>query len=410
MKKTIVTWSKRIGWFLAILLITANLFILLSGRLYLYKGVYMTYLHGESGPTIYDLDKFPVDTILAAQKSRPWAEKDLMEFSKADLDYMRFWKTSSFMVIHNDSVVAETYFNDHVPQTVSNSFSAAKTVVALLIGIALDEGKIKSLDEPLWHYLPKFKENNREKITLRHLLWMSSGLDWSESGTNPLSDNSESYYGWDLWGLVHQQQQEYAPGVRFNYQSGNTQLLGYVLEKATGESLGSYASRKLWQPLGAESTAFWSLDKLNGDPKAFCCLYSTTRDFARLGLIFTHHGNVNGKQIVSKSYLDEMVKNPKLATDEGVPNTRYGLHVWTYVSNGHKVVYYRGMKGQYVITIPEENLIIVRTGSKRAPNVKVPKNTKHLSKAEQEMLDHPEDLFRYLAIGRRIASESSKRK
>lgn len=410
MKKTIVTWSKRIGWFLAILLITANLFILLSGRFYLYKGVYMTYLQGESGPTIYDLDKFPVDTILAAQKSLPWAEKDLVEFSKADLDYMRFWKTSSFMVIHNDSVVAETYFNDHVPETVSNSFSAAKTVVALLIGIALDEGKIKSLDEPLWHYLPKFKENNREKITIRHLLWMSSGLDWSESGTNPLSDNSESYYGWDLWGLVHQQQQEYAPGLHFNYQSGNTQLLYYVLEKATGESLGSYASRKLWQPLGAESTAFWSLDKLNGDPKAFCCLYSTTRDFARLGLIFTHHGNVNGKQIVSKSYLDEMVKNPKLTTDEGVPNTRYGLHVWTYVSNGHKVVYYRGMKGQYVITIPEENLIIVRTGSKRAPNVKVPENTKNLSKAAQEMLDHPEDLFRYLAIGRRIAGESSKRK
>ncbi|MFY7990795.1 MAG: serine hydrolase domain-containing protein [Fluviicola sp.] len=410
MKKTIVTWSKRIGWFLAILLITANLFILLSGRFYLYKGVYMTYLQGESGPTIYDLDKFPVDTILASQKSHPWAEKDLVEFSKADLDYMRFWKTSSFMVIHNDTVVAERYFNDHVPQTVSNSFSAAKTVVALLIGIALDEGKIKSLDEPLWHYLPKFKENNREKITIRHLLWMSSGLDWSESGTNPLSDNSESYYGWDLWGLVHQQQQEYAPGTRFNYQSGNTQLLGYVLEKATGESLGAYASRKLWQPLGAESTAFWSLDKLNGDPKAFCCLYSTTRDFARLGLLFTHHGNVNGKQIVSQSFLDEMVKNPKLATDEGVPNTRYGLHVWTYVSNGHKVVYYRGMKGQYVITIPEENLIIVRTGSKRAPNVKVPKNVTILSKAEQEMLDHPEDLFRYLAIGRRIVQESSKRK
>jgi CubicO group peptidase (beta-lactamase class C family) len=410
MKKTIVIWSKRMGWFLAILLITANLFILLSGRFYLYKGIYMTYLQGENGPTIYDLNKFPVDTLLTAEKSHPWAEKDLVDFSKADLDYMRYWQTSSFMVIHNDTVVAETYFNDHVPETVSNSFSAAKTVVALLIGIALDEGKIKSLDEPLWHYLPKFKENNREKITIRHLLWMSSGLDWSESGTNPLSDNSESYYGWDLWGLVHQQQQEYAPGIRFNYQSGNTQLLGYVLEKATGESLGNYASRKLWQPLGAESKAFWSLDKLNGDAKAFCCLYSTTRDFARLGLIFTHHGNVNGKQIVSKSFLDEMVKNPTLITDEGVPNTRYGLHVWTYVSKGHRVVYYRGMKGQYVITVPAENLIIVRTGSKRAPNVKVPKNPLHVSKAEQAMLDHPEDLFRYLAIGRRIASESSKRK
>lgn len=410
MKKTIITWSKRIGWFLAILLISANLFIVLSGRFYLYKGVYFTYLRGESGPTIFDLDKFPVDTILEAQQAVPWAEKDLLTLTQAEVNYMQQWQTSSFLVIHRDSIVAEKYFNDHLPKTVSNSFSAAKTVVALLIGIAWDEGKIKSLDEPVWHYLPKFKENNRDQITIRHLLWMASGLDWTESGTDPLSDNSESYYGWDLWGLVHQQQQEQAPGMRFNYQSGNTQLLGYILEKATGESLGNYASRKLWQPLGAESTAFWSLDKLHGDPKAFCCLYSTTRDFAKLGLLFTHHGNIGGKQIVSKAYLDEMVKNPKLTTDEGVPNTRYGLHVWTYVSNGHKVVYYRGMKGQYVITVPEEELIIVRTGSRRAPNVRVPKNVRSLTKAEQEKLDHPEDLFRYLEVGRRIVRESSQRK
>lgn len=403
MKRAFVKWTKRFGWFLLVLLITINLFIVLSGRFYLYKGVYFTYLQGETSPTIYDLDKFPSEKLAAAKQSIPWKQGKQVQLNQADIAYIEKWNSTSFMIIKNDQIIFEKYWGDHHPNTVSNSFSAAKTVVSLLIGIAIDEGYIKSLDEPVKTYLPEFTGNGKDAITIRHLLMMASGLDWEESGSNPLSENSESYYGWDLWGLVNRQRVITKPGKVFNYQSGNTQLLGFILEKATKQKLSAYAAEKIWQPIGAESDAFWSLDKENGDAKAFCCMYSTTRDFARLGKLIVNKGKWENKQIIPAWYYKELVANPRMGTKEGIPNTRYGLHVWTYKSNGKDVVYYRGMKGQYIITIPEENLIIVRTGHKRAPNVLMPVNGKKASQAALEKVDHPEDLFRYIEMGRKAA-------
>nr|WP_294857953.1 serine hydrolase [uncultured Fluviicola sp.] len=406
MKRTLLKWLKRTGWFVLILFLSVNILILLSGRFYLYKGIYYTYLQGETSPTIYDLNKFYNATVQAPKKSEPWNFKlnknELL--GKDDLKYMDTWKTSSFLIVKNNQVVYERYWDEHHPETVSNSFSAAKTVVSILIGIALEEGKIKSLDEPVCKYIPEFSGKGKEKITIRHLLMMASGLDWGESGKNPLSENAESYYGWDLRGLVTRQHVERAPGKEFIYQSGNSQLLGFILEKATGKDLSQYASEKLWKPIGAESDAFWSLDKENGAEKAFCCLYSTTRDFARIGKVLVNHGKWKDKQVIPANYFDEMVKNPVMSTEEGVPNTRYGLHIWTYVSNGHPVYYCRGIKGQYIIAIPDEDLIIVRTGHKRAPDTD-PKILKTANtKANQEKIGHPSDLFEYIRMGRTIAA------
>jgi CubicO group peptidase (beta-lactamase class C family) len=405
MKRTLLKWLKRIGWFVLILFLSVNIFVVLSGRFYLYKGIYYTYLQGETSPTIYDLDKFHNSTVKASQKSEPWsfalADEELL--GKNDLKYMDTWKTSSFLVVKNNQVIYERYWDEHHPETVSNSFSAAKTLVSILIGIALEDGDIKSLDEPVYKYIPEFTGKGKEKITIRHLLAMSSGLDWTESGKNPLSENAESYYGWDLRGLVTRQHVERVPGKEFIYQSGNSQLLAFILEKATGKDLTQYASEKFWQPIGAESDAFWSLDKENGDEKAFCCLYSTTRDFARIGKVLINHGKWNDKQVIPTGYFDEMVKNPVMSTEEGVPNTRYGLHIWTYVSKGHPVYYCRGIKGQYIIAIPDEQLIVVRTGHKRAPDTD-PKILKTANtKANQEKIGHPSDLFEYIRMGREVA-------
>jgi len=409
MKRTLLKWLKRTGWFVLILFLSVNIFILLSGRFYLYKGIYYTYLQGETSPTIYDLDKFYNATVQAPKKSEPWnfkLKKD-EQLSKEDLKYMDTWKTSSLLIVKNDQVIYERYWDEHHPETVSNSFSAAKTVVSILIGIALEEGNIKSLDEPVYKYIPEFTGKGKEKITIRHLLAMSSGLDWTESGKNPLSENAESYYGWDLRGLVTRQHVERAPGKEFIYQSGNSQLLAIILEKATGKDLAQYASEKLWKPIGAESDAFWSLDKKNGAEKAFCCLYSTTRDFARIGKVLANQGKWKDKQVIPTSYFYEMVKNPMMSTEEGVPNTRYGLHIWTYVSNGNQVYYCRGIKGQYIIAIPDEQLIIVRTGHKRAPDTD-PKILKTANtKANQEKIGHPSDLFEYIRMGREVASATN---
>jgi CubicO group peptidase (beta-lactamase class C family) len=403
---------RGIGFFLLGVFILLNLFIILSGRFYLYKGIRHTYLIGKTGPGIYDVDVFANATIHKAEKPFDFIrDKRLNELKldKNDLDYMDNLETSAFLVFKGDTLLYERYALGHKPITVSNSFSAAKTVVALLIGMALDEGKIKSLDEPVGNYIPEFKGGKKGKITIRHLLMMASGLDWQESGSNPLSENAESYYGSNLYGLVTRQQVEQEPGKKFIYQSGNSQLLGFILERATGKSLGAYTQEKLWKPIGAGSDAYWSMDKENGSIKSFCCLYCTALDFAKIGKLILNYGNYNGKQLISRSYMEEMVTCPPLKTEEFVPNMRYALHIWTYEDSGEKINYCRGIKGQYIITIPAENLIIVRLGSKRNDNFVIEKEQlknpayykEHVGK-----VGHPTDLFRYTAMGKKIAEQA----
>ena len=141
----------------------------------------------------------------------------------------------------------------------------------MLIGIATEEGLIRSIDESVGNYIPEFKDSELSEITIRHLLLMASGLDWTESGKNPLSNNAESYYGTDLYGLVTRQRKIAKPGKTFIYQSGNSQLLGFIIEKASGKALSEYCSEKLWSQMNMESDAYWSLDKENGAEKAYCC-------------------------------------------------------------------------------------------------------------------------------------------
>ena len=198
----------------------------------------------------------------------------------------------------------------------------------MLIGIAIEEGKITSVEDLAGKYIPEFNKNGREKITIRHLLTMSAGFDWVESGKNPLSEAAEGYYGTDLYGLVTRLRVIDKPGVNFNYQSGNTQILGFILEKATGKSINQYTEEKLWIPMGARNDAFWSLDKEEGDEKAFCCMYATARDYALLGQLLLNNGFYNGKPIVPNWYMNKMLETPTMKTKENVPNMRYGWHTW----------------------------------------------------------------------------------
>lgn len=403
-----------LGLFLLALFITANLFILLSGRFYLYKGISYTYLSGKTGPTIYDLDVFYNSEIEKASSKSEW--KKAPKFNKQSIpktynDLLERLDTKALLVFKGNHIVFEKYWGDHKKETVSNSFSAAKTVVALLIGIALDEGKIKSLDEPVCVYIPEFKSGGRNKITIRHLLMMSSGLDWEESGKNPLSENAESYYGTDLYGLVTRQHSIEKPGVRFEYQSGNSQLLGYIVERATKQDLSSYAQEKIWKKIGSEQNAFWSLDKKDGDEKSFCCMYACARDFGRLGKLILQKGKWEGQQVISEFYMTEMFKNPNLTTEEGVPNLRYALHIWTYLGDKDPVYYCRGILGQYIISIPNQDLVIVRLGSKRDKNYEIPDNkkkNKDFILKNEAKVGHPSDLFTIIKLGKKLQKEIEK--
>ena len=237
---------------------------------------------------------------------------------------------------------------------------------------------------------------------------MSSGLDWQESAKNPLSENAESYYGTDLYGLVTRQHVIEKPGIRFEYQSGNSQLLGYVLEKATQMDLSVYAQKKIWAKIGAEHNAFWSLDEDGGDEKAFCCMYATARDFGRLGKLILQKGKWNGKQIISSAYMNEMLTNPSMTTKEKVPNLRYGLHIWTYLGTKNPVYYCRGILGQYIISIPNENLVIIRLGSKRGKDYTIPEKYRGDEKYIENhatKLGHPSDLFEIISLGQKLAKD-----
>lgn len=389
------------------LFVAVNLFILLSGRFYLYKGIANTYLIGKTGPGIYDLNVFPKRTIPASPTSAEWImHKKYNSFkrSKKDKRVMRAHGTTAFLVFKDEQLLYEKYYGTHDELTVSNSFSAAKTVVSLLVGIAIKEGYIKSIDEPVGNYLPSYASEDKKHLTIRHMLYMASGLNWGESGANPLSHNAESYYGTNLRDLIDRLKVVDEPGKTFLYQSGNSQILGFVVEAATGTRISDFAAEHLWKPLQAESDAHWSLDAPNGNEKAFCCWYSTARDFGRLGQLFVNRGKWNETQIIPEDYYQEMVKPAPLITEEGNKNTRYGLHVWMYPDPEWKtpVVYCRGILGQYVVAIPEKNLVFVRLGHSRLDNLTQEDIDKNPSKYTVDMIEHPADFFDLLALAKKI--------
>jgi len=412
MKKFLFKSIKYFLYSVIAVIISVNLFIVLSGRFYIYKGIANTYLVGKIGPGIYDLDVFPYSTIKAPKDKSVVTYSsnfNTYKLSKADRKYLENLGTTAFLVYKGNTLVYEEYWGEHTEKTVSNSFSVAKTVVSMLVGIAVEEGDIKSLDDPVYYYLKEFKTKGKNKITVRDLLTMSSGLDWTESGKNPLSDNAESYYGENLKRLVMGQKSISKPGKVFKYQSGNSQLLGFIIEKATGKDLSKYAEEKLWGKLGMEHDSYWSLDKKDGDEKAFCCLYSVARDYGRIGQLFVNKGKSGEEQVIPNWYFKEMNTLADLSTEDGIPNYRYGLHTWYYNEGDNEVNYCRGVSGQYIISQPKEDLMIIRLGNKRAPDIKLKDYKENPKKISKYKIGHPSDLFEYLRIGKEINLKSESK-
>jgi CubicO group peptidase (beta-lactamase class C family) len=409
-KSKIRSFFKGLLWVLITAIVGFNIYLAISDRFYFYSGVAKTYLVGQTGPGIYDLDYFPYQTIdAAAQPSVFFRHGQDLKLNETEHLYLDSLQTTSFLVMRNDTILLEYYANDHDETMVSNSFSTAKSVVSLLLAIAVEDGFIKSFDEPVANYLAEFNNNEKKGITIRHLLTMSSGLEWSESGANPFTDNAEAYYGTDLRRLVLSKKPIRKPGEMFEYTSMSTQVLCYVLEAATKKPMGDYFQERLWRRIGSESDAYWSKESEEGDYKAFCCMYLTTRDYGRLGLLILNKGKYKGEQIIPTWYMNEaFVPNNKLTTAQNEPNQRYSLHWWVVPGEGDTLRYARGISGQYVMVVPSKNLVVVRTGHKRTPDV----TDKSKLKIDQvgpfrHQVGHPTDVFEYLKIAFRIA-ESAK--
>lgn len=289
------------------------------------------------------------------------------QLSENDAHYLDSLHTVSFLVIHHDSIVFESYRDGWNDTLTSNIYSATKTIVGLLAGIALDEGKIHSLDDPVSRYIPSYTQGMQADVTLRHLLTMSGGMAWDEAYASLFSVTTHGYYGNDLYDLVTGLDVVDQPGIQYSYRSGETQLLAFVIEAATEQTLSEYAEEKLWKPMQTERDAYWLLDKKDGDEKAFCCFHTTARDVARFARLLLHHGNWHGRQLISEAYMDELMRPASYLKDQWGKDTLsyYGFQTWIMDYHGMRCPYLRGMLGQYIIAIPEMNAIVVRLGRKR---------------------------------------------
>lgn len=366
---------RKLFIFIIALVLVFTAFALISGRTYLFKAVIYNFAN------IDDYEKFTNHTVKAGN-SLPW--KVSANYNKTSMPdsitgLMEHLSSVGLLLIKNDSIQTEKYWDGYSDSSLSGSFSMAKSITSLLIGVAIKEGKIKSVQQPVGDFLPEFKVGEKAGVKIIDLLTMSSGSDWDESYINPLSVTTELYYGSDVYktatsvNIIHQ------PGTLHSYKSGDTQLLGLLLEKATGKSLSDYAAEKLWQPLGAQHPALWSVDHENGHEKAYCCFNSNTRDFARIGKLMLDSGKINGQAIIDSQYYALSIKACAIPDANGKACDYYGFQWW--IDPEHPEIFYaRGILGQYIIVIPSRKEIIVRLGKKTSPirEHTVPKEVRYL--------------------------------
>ena len=353
---------KRVLFFVVGVLVVFAAYVLVSGRTYLFKAVIYNFAN------IDDYKKFDNNTVAVAAP-KPWkvsGEYNKISYPDSLNSLLESLGTVGLLMIKNDSVLAERYWDGYSDSSLSGSFSMAKSITSILIGAAIKEGKIGSVNDAVGKYLPEFAEGDKAKIKIVDLLTMSSGTDWSESYINLFSVTSEAYYGPDVYKTATGVKAIHPPGTLHYYKSGDTQLLGLILEKATGKTLSEYASEKLWQPLGAEHPALWSTDHANGNEKAYCCFNSNTRDFARIGKLMLDSGKCNGVAVIDSSYFANSIKPNHITDTKGLPCDYYGYQWW--IDPEHPEIFYaRGILGQYIIMIPSKKMIIVRLGKSTSP-------------------------------------------
>lgn len=262
--------------------------------------------------------------------------------------------TISFLIIRNDTVLYERYTKNYNDTSLVSSFSVVKPMVSTLVGIAINEGKIKSIDDKVTDYIPELKNKLYwDKVTIKYLLHHTSGIKFN------LLNNTEFYWGKNLRKKMLNLSFESLPGTSFRYSSENTLLLGIILERVTGNTVSCYLEEKIWKPLGMEAPAFWSLDRADSlaIEKMFCCLQARTIDFAKFARLYLNHGTWNGKQIVSKEWVEYSTRPDPDDGNKHFYNNNWGIGPLKYGS-----YYAVGIYGQFLYVYPAKNIIIVRFG------------------------------------------------
>ncbi len=356
---------KLLLWIVGIMVLT-YLLMLIFDATYLLRGIRTTYFNGHKTAFLDDYKYFE-NVAIDNAVGQPWPisrQYNAQPLPKKLVQQHKKTGTVAFLIIKNDSILHESYYDNYSKEAISNSFSMAKSIVSAALGKAIMEGKIKSLEQPVADFFPEFATGTAARMTVGDLSSMSSGLNWDENYYSPFSITTRAYFDENLDKLILGLKGVDLPGREFKYLSGNTQLLAMVIEKATGQKLNFYVSDKFWKPMGAEYPALWQTDRDGGTVKAYCCIGSNARDFARFGKLFLDHGKWNGEQILDSTFVAKSV------TPRFNDAPQYGYGWWLFEHKGMKGYYMRGHLGQYTIVIPEKRLIIVRLGHNHIKSTK----------------------------------------
>ncbi|MFY9316298.1 MAG: serine hydrolase [Burkholderiales bacterium] len=276
-------------------------------------------------------------------------------------------RNTGLLVMQGDTVLVERYQYDRKPEHRFQSFSMAKTVVAMLVGIALHEGKMKSVDQKAEEFVPQLRGHPYGETSLRHLLTMSSGVKFREDydGRDDVAVLArKTLYQAGPGGadtVASFAARERPAGEKFYYASGETQVLGLVLRAATGKTLADYLAEKIWQPMGAEADATWLMDA-GGYETGYMGLNATLRDWGRLGMLLAHDGMLDGRQIIPAEWVRAATtaEAPHLRVGTATQYNGYGYQTWL-IHPTERMFALLGVRGQAVMIDPKSKVVVVHT-------------------------------------------------
>ena len=356
---------KNILWGILLIIVLAIIGIYVSGNGYIFKAIQKTILKGHSTAYIDDYVDFD-NNVIKAGIPQPWKldEKfNQMQLTDTLRKELEDFESIGFGIFKDGKLLYEEYWEEYSDTSLTNSFSMAKSITTMLLGKAIEQGYIKSLNQKITDFLPEFLNDSLGCLaTVGDLSAMRSGYDWTEDYYSPFNMTTEAYYGDNIEKQLLARHFIEHQGGHFLYLSANTQLLAIVLKRATGKNLAQYLSEEFWQPMGMESDALWSLS--GGIEKSFCCIHSNVRDYAKLGQLLLQKGNWNGVQLLDSAFVEKMITP---CYDAFLPDEpkKYGYSIWIDETYNPSFYGMMGHLGQRIIVVPDENLVIVRLGKSK---------------------------------------------
>ncbi len=335
-----------------------------SGNTHLIRAVKATYLSGHRTANIDDHSGFDTKVIRSANPTQLGKHESFSSqpASEALQHYFDRDNAIAYVALKDGLVAREQYFDGYNDRSKTNSFSMAKTVTTLLMGIMIDEGIIESVDQPILDFFPELSDQAlASDVTLGNLSAMDSGYAWDENYYNAFSPTVKLYFGPDVVDYVLDGEFDKPAGTYFYYSSASTQLLGAALNRALAAAgldygVAEYLSKKLWTPMQMNDDALWHTDA-KGNELTYCCINTNARNFAKLGQLMLQQGQWNGEQLISADYIQAMV-TPGLVD-------YYGLSTWLNWEHQPGYYWFSGHLGQYIVVVPEQNLVVVALNASR---------------------------------------------